>query len=423
MIVRQLSKANEHIQEKLTEAESELAKISQQLELHVTDALTDSLTSLPNRRAFDREAIQALVNFHKTRRPLSLVMVDVDHFKTINDMYGHLTGDTVLRGIAQALRENFREGDFVARFGGEEFAVLLMCTPACAALRAAEAVREALQCCCLLSEVPDMRVTASLGVAELAENEELSSLLERADRAVYAAKNAGRNQVYWHDGKSLLPLLPTGDSPPECEVQSAKDPGPALTDPRLNCLQSRPSVGRVEGEGVLEIEGCSDGEFVQNLENRTMFCQRVRQSLTELRHEGPPFSIVLLRVDQFQNLQRTWGHLIAGTLFGAVAQTVQRSLRDIDRMAQYQDETLSLLLAETPLHDALGICARVRRAVRELAIRVEGEKVRLTVSLGVVGAAENEEMATLVNRATQELELAIQHGGDRISFPEALVGV
>ena len=425
-IIRQLASANEHIQRKLTQAESELAKISQQLELRTADALTDPLTTLPNRRAFDRETDQAVATFHKDGHPLSLVMIDVDHFKKINDTYGHLTGDTVLRGIARALRQSFRDEDFVARFGGEEFTVLLKCTPACAALlRAAEAVREALQGCCLSSDVPDIRVTASLGVAELLEHEDLTSLLERADQAVYAAKMAGRNQVYWHDGKSLLPLADTGDDGTlTTDIQRSIDYCTKLGDRDPEESQSGPFVGRTIGEGVLEVEACSiNAEYVQNLENRTMFCQRVRLRLTALKHEGSQFTIALLRVDQFSDLQRTWGLAVAESLFGAVAQTVQKSLRDVDRMARYQDETLSLLLADTPLHETLRICTRLRRTVREMGACVDGEGIRVTVSMGVAAAAESDEIATLVNRATQELDLASQHGGDRISFTEALVAV
>ena len=92
-------------------------------------------------------------------------------------------------------------------------------------------------------------------------------------------------------------------------------------------------------------------------------------------------------------------------------------------MARYQDETLSLLLADAPLHEAIRICTRLRRTVREMAACVDGECIRVTVSLGVAGAAESDEIATLVDRASQELDFASRHGGDRISFTEALVAV
>lgn len=166
----------------------------------------DPLTGTLNRRAFmqlwRRERARAL----RLRSPLSLVIIDLDLFKSINDQYGHQAGDEVLRAIAHALRQATRDTDIVARFGGEEFVLLLPDTALQGAVEVAEKIREATERSTLLLS-PDHRpisLTLSAGVAEWTPHEPFESLYQRADAALYEAKRAGRNQVRaLHNGDAL----------------------------------------------------------------------------------------------------------------------------------------------------------------------------------------------------------------------------
>jgi diguanylate cyclase (GGDEF)-like protein len=154
-------------------------------------AVTDGLTALANRRSFDRALERELQRAVRTNGRLSVVLVDIDHFKGLNDSHGHLVGDTVLRQVAAALRECGREYDTIARYGGEEFAAVLPgCTPGLA-LQVAERLRRAVE------EAPtDVAVTASAGVATFPyDGVDAASLVQAADEALYAAKRAGRNLV------------------------------------------------------------------------------------------------------------------------------------------------------------------------------------------------------------------------------------
>ncbi len=154
---------------------------------------TDGLTGIGNRRAFDRSLRELWRRHAADQAPLSLLMADLDHFKRINDEFGHPAGDAVLMQTARLLRDCVRHSDIVARFGGEEFAVLLPGADLHAAMQVAEKVRTALQA----SSWAHRTVTASIGVSAATPQSEddPATLLARADRALYEAKQNGRNQA------------------------------------------------------------------------------------------------------------------------------------------------------------------------------------------------------------------------------------
>jgi len=159
-------------------------------------ATTDELTGLLNRRHFFELARAELSRAVRHGLPLSAMLLDVDRFKSVNDNYGHAAGDQVLRQVAAVCRETLRAEDVVGRYGGEEFAVLLPATALGeAAAGLGERLRAALEGTVVVLPGLELRVTASIGVAELREDEDLASLLNRADAALYAAKGGGRNRV------------------------------------------------------------------------------------------------------------------------------------------------------------------------------------------------------------------------------------
>jgi len=154
---------------------------------------TDPLTGLINRRHLKERMDVELSKAKRHGHPLSALMADIDHFKSVNDTYGHAAGDAVLVRVASILRQTCRKEDIVARYGGEEFVVLLPDSPAAAALDCAERIRKAIE----KSEFPEIgrKVTASLGATVFAPTDTEDSLIQRADAALYEAKAAGRNWV------------------------------------------------------------------------------------------------------------------------------------------------------------------------------------------------------------------------------------
>jgi two-component system, cell cycle response regulator len=159
-------------------------------------ATTDALTGLANRRTFQARAGHALAQARRYARACSVLVTDIDHFKVVNDTYGHPAGDDVLRGVAQMLREQARDTDVVARYGGEEFAVVMPETDLRGAQVIAERLREAVAARVFPTELGPVHVTLSVGLAASpADGSEVDALVQLADQCLYQAKRQGRNRV------------------------------------------------------------------------------------------------------------------------------------------------------------------------------------------------------------------------------------
>jgi diguanylate cyclase (GGDEF)-like protein len=161
----------------------------------VEAALRDPLTGVYNRRHLD-ERLEA--EYSASRRhgsPLSLLVVDVDHFKTVNDTHGHLAGDAALKMVARALSEGLRKEDLLARYGGEEFVVIARGSDLAGATQFAERLRERIESARCMWNGKELRVTASIGVAQLGPGMTVQQWIDAADRGVYQAKHGGRNRV------------------------------------------------------------------------------------------------------------------------------------------------------------------------------------------------------------------------------------
>lgn len=158
-------------------------------------ALIDELTGLPNRRYLDARMPEAIAHARRFNTDLTCVMVDIDRFKALNDAHGHLAGDAVLAGMAEALHDSARATDFIARFGGEEFVMLLPGTSLPGALRIAERLRQSIAKRNFRATAHPLQVTVSLGVAGLNHHADARELLAEVDARLYEAKQRGRNRV------------------------------------------------------------------------------------------------------------------------------------------------------------------------------------------------------------------------------------
>ncbi len=195
---RQMQANNRILEERLESSKSDIATLQRDLDAVRRESQLDPLTKIYNRKFFDRSIEKAVTESLESGKPVSLILLDIDNFKRFNDTFGHQTGDQVLRLVALTLKSMIKGLDIAARYGGEEFAAILPNTSLTGATDLAEMVRKAIQSKELLRRSTNEklgRVTASLGIAELCETDNSVSLIERADRCLYAAKRAGRNQV------------------------------------------------------------------------------------------------------------------------------------------------------------------------------------------------------------------------------------
>lgn len=198
----QMIGTNRLLREQLNSSSEHICTLSAELGEVRRKASTDALTAVGNRAYFDRCLLQELEIAGERGLPLSLILLDIDHFKRFNDSYGHLIGDQVLRKVARALRQSVKGQDTLARFGGEEFAIILPNTKCDDAAKLAENLRRTIGSRTIKSQSTGASfgaITVSLGVAQYRPDEPAEALIERADAAMYAAKHNGRNCVMLED--------------------------------------------------------------------------------------------------------------------------------------------------------------------------------------------------------------------------------
>ena len=195
---REVAATNRTLETRLRDSRGEIESLRETLDSVRTESLIDPLTGIANRKHFEETLAAAVSRAHEGGEPLSLVVIDIDNFKSFNDLYGHLTGDQVLRLVSSAMHDHVQQGATLARFGGEEFAMVLPGTDRNVAFACAETVRRSVEGRELLKRSTGEslgRITISLGVGVLEPGETATSLLERADGCMYGAKRAGRNRT------------------------------------------------------------------------------------------------------------------------------------------------------------------------------------------------------------------------------------
>ena len=185
----------EELSKKIKNLETESEKNRENLETQRRKALSDPLTELPNRQAYNERAITEVQRWQRYNRPLTIAIFDIDHFKKINDSYGHQAGDRVLKVIGRSIAKRLREVDFFCRFGGEEFVALMPETTAEIAIPVLDKIRDAIVNAAFNYKEQPLSITLSIGLTEFRDKDSLNSAFERADQALYKAKQSGRNQV------------------------------------------------------------------------------------------------------------------------------------------------------------------------------------------------------------------------------------
>ena len=198
--LRVLKRQAVELQRQVAEKTQALTLQAQAFELQARE---DPLTGLPNRRAFDESLAEVLARSWRDQLPVSLVVIDIDHFKQVNDTFSHAVGDQVIKVVADIIRQEIREIDIPARWGGEEFTVLLPNTDACSALMICERLRKAVMNYDYGFIAPQLKLTISLGLAQIDGLTNENNLLTNADQALYQAKKQGRNQVILFTDTSL----------------------------------------------------------------------------------------------------------------------------------------------------------------------------------------------------------------------------
>jgi diguanylate cyclase len=403
--VTRLVEVNERAQQQLVDAEARLHDQARLLQIHEAEARTDPLTGLANRRALDRQIERSVGQFQRQRQPLSVMLVDVDHFKKFNDTHGHQAGDKVLRGVAHVLKQTMREADMVARYGGEEFTAVLPDARLEEARGLAERARQRIEQASFEFAGRRLRVTASFGVAELRDDEDATGLLKRADEALYAAKSAGRNRTHWHDGRETRPASDVTDVdvdesfPGElAETVSQRIEGPVPGKPESD-----------QRRDTAEVAAAQSAKTPKPLCNRTSFCHLVRQHVSNWRRGESVVSVILVEIDHYDEIVAQHGKEVGLLLSEATGRFLQALARETDAVGHYAPGCLALMLSGVAIANATVIAERLRQAISRYRVPLNHGSLRYHVSVGVAEPCRSDDLIQFLERA----EAAVRDRGTR----------
>ncbi len=399
--------ANRQLKQELSEAQSKIEEQSQEIKSHMSIAMTDPLTGVANRRAFDSEMKRRLSECRRRGSTMSLVMVDVDHFKRFNDTFGHQAGDVVLQGVAGVLQSALREMDIVARYGGEEFAIVLPATELDGSALAADRMRQAVRATEFAVEGIDRPVTVSVGVATLLPGESAEALLRRADESLYASKNAGRDRVHYHDGSNHRPFesaaaivaaMKKATNEIQPTVPNSTEPATDTPDRR------RPGATPVTPAATIK----------NGLIPREQFDRQLQAGLSEHKRYQTPMAIMVLDIDNIEQLAAK-GERAVELVTDTLGKFLRAALRDTDYIAPADNGRYFVHLPVTTLDEAQSPAQRIRRGVEACNIlSFQGEPLLFTVSCGVAAPSGTMEFQELVGHAEAALLAAHQAGHNRV---------
>jgi len=424
--------------EKLEQTQLEISRQNQQLQLLAT---RDSLTGLLNRRAFF-EGFKALFTEAKQEdEELSFIMLDIDHFKLVNDQYGHAVGDKVIKFLANILTESSRPIDLVGRFGGEEFCIVL---PGIGTKIAAE-IGERLR---LLVEkghgakfTSGMRVTSSFGVSCLADGaHDLNELLEQADKALYAAKQGGRNRVVcW--ASDLQVDIAEGVSGSEKDEQLLKDAEEQTCTIEENnseafdqALISVDESRGVEKGDAIQVQDNDlnhardtrlDLEETTGMPSRILVMDRIGQAIKRAKRDDDRVIVMFIGIDTRQTVSDALGLSVDNKLGRTVATRLNQTFRNTDSLtlaAEEEDLSFSIMNLDgngfivllTDLKQielVTRVNKRIFSALNEPVV-IEGNDLLLNVSIGVSAFPfDGEDVDTLIQKASGAMREAKQDTG------------
>lgn len=355
---------------------------------HKKDVLTDPLTGIANRRAYEFELTRRISQWERDGTPLILMLIDIDYFKKFNDRYGHPAGDAVLQGVAQTLQIMVRKADLVARYGGEEFIIILPGISIDEAKDVAERIRRIVEEQRFAYESLALRVTVSIGFAQLQAGEDAISFTKRTDAALYSSKETGRNRVNYHNGAT-------------CQQYGIgiKTDFSDLAAPH----------------GALVAPG--DERFADEttgLPTQRVLVEELRRRTAERNRYGVDVVVAVVRVDQYATIPENQPHTLK-SLMATVARMIGSELRETDLIARYSEDSFGILMPSTTIQGASFPLRRLcTRAVNYRDRQYPG--LSHSVSIGVCEVSRSEQPGTIIHNVENALHSATEAGGGCVVF-------
>ena len=383
--------------------DSPLALVAHQLRLLAgwSSLQVDGLTKLRVRRALLAELDRVLPGAAEDR-PISLLLVDIDLFKSVNDEHGHNVGDLILQELAGRIVSSCPAEAFTARFSGEKFVVLLHVGEE-EAVSHAELIREAVR---YRPFVDDVRVTVSAGVATARHPITARELLRQMDEALYAAKAGGRDRTVHYSDLEREAIRADRD----IDLFAFENVTRVIAERVASIITRR-------GRRLFhEIKQQADVDSLTGLFSRRYLDRRLTFELDESRRTGLPLSVALIDIDFFGQVNKTHGWPAGDRVLAGLALLLRQSVRGADWIARYGGEEFCVVLAGTDLQTARGVLERVRAAVAShpFSVGTDADPLEITVSAGVVQRNEDADLTALLERVSQRLLEAKRGGRNRV---------
>ncbi len=422
--------ADEHIRHTLQTMQAmqrDLTRQNQELQVLAT---RDALTNILNRRALFDAFDNLYAEVHDRGRHLSCVMVDIDKFKSINDRYGHGTGDRVIKLVAGVLSETARATDLVGRYGGEEFCVLLPDTELGDALLLGERIRNAIQRGPSGKFMTPIQITASLGISSTADGAATpQELCNQADRALYVAKESGRNRVVsWREAVEYAGQHMTA-SVPQATSSSTTAHLSSGSWPRYQVVREQALLERIEQleKALDDSERSRTGSLSNGLASPptvwSLLQERVTQALLRAERHSHRVAVVAILIENFETVNAAFGNDCGQTLLQAINERLRENLRAIDTVSLLQHQEPGIVLVRlrhdefvlvlTDLKDdddIRSIAERIIETMRDPFL-IGDIEVFAAPSLGIaVSPNDGQSAATLVTHANAALRHSRQRG-------------
>ena len=351
----------------LQESRSALQEKTMELEYL---ASRDPMTGCFNRRAFFDKAQALFDHARESGEDLVCIMTDIDHFKRVNDNFGHAMGDKVIKMVAGQLRHNMRSDDLVGRYGGEEFCIILPDISMEKAAEMADRLRENIHAESQVEFDKELAITSSFGVALLAADlADLSELINRADEALYAAKESGRNRVaIWHEGMSANTIAMASEE--------------LLKDVNSLAAATEANLG-------------TDIDELTKLPNRKRLTEVTKQVIGKPSPSPSTSALLIIDIDMFRRINQALGMPVGDAVIRVAATRIQEVLRESDLIAGVQGQSSEVMVSRSGIDEFAVLLSNVANAehVKAIAERimtsltrpvmVDGRELFITCSAGV----------------------------------------
>ena len=359
--------SNTELQQRLEVAEQQVESQAAALLNQETAARTDALTGLANRRGFDDELARQFDRWKQTGHLVSLLIMDIDHFKNFNDTHGHQAGDEVLRHVGSQLIAATRETDIACRYGGEEFAVVMPDTIAAEAIQVAERVRTTIEHSSTRFDGKVLKVTTSVGLAQATRQHDAKQMLKQADNGLYRSKEAGRNCGHFHDGSQCIPITPG--------VVGWK----SYTQPVT-----------LTGATVEPFAGLPGGNF---------FKDELRRRVSESQLFGVPLSVMHVKIEGYESIWEQFGPAVAHHALKSVARSINNTLCKMDLLAQTDQGEFIVMLPGSSQAEAIQVGYRLQAVVSGCLVPAGEQQLELKVHHGIAEVDVHDTASDLMQRA------------------------